>query len=114
MGSTGALARLRRHPWRLTLAAWTVLIAVLVVPLLPAASAPLPPCNPSGAINPDPSLITCPMDDANYEAIAVFLYLVLWAFGILVLVVAFAVSRIARRSGERPGGNTATDAPHRP
>jgi hypothetical protein len=114
MGSTGPPGRLRRHPWLLTLAAWTVLIAVLVVPLLPAASAPFPPCNPGGAINPDPSLLTCPMDDANYEAIAVFLYLVLWAFGILVLVVAFAISRMARRSREGPGGDAAADAPPGP
>ena len=66
------------------------------MPLWPAATTPFAPCAWPGVAAPDPALPPCPPDDANYEAIGVFLLLVLWAVGVVVLVVAFAVARVRR------------------
>jgi Trk-type K+ transport system membrane component len=96
---TGATARrFFRSRWTLAFLTWTALIAVQVIPLWPAATAPFPPCVYQGADRPDPSLPVCPPDNANYEAIGVFLLLLVWLGGIGVLFVAFAVSRLAGRA----------------
>lgn len=90
------MRRLLQSPWFRALLIWTVVIAVLVVPLWPAASTPFPACNYPGAVAPDNGLATCPPDNANYEAIGVSLLVLLWLAGVLVGFIAFALSRFLR------------------
>lgn len=91
------MRRLLRSGWIRAFLVWTAIIAVLIVPMWPAATTAFPPCNSGGATSPDPALPTCPPDNANYEAIGVFLYAVLWLIGAIIMLVAFAVSRARRR-----------------
>lgn len=90
------MRRLLRSRWFWALLIWTAVIAVLGVPLWPAASTPLPPCNYPGAIAPENGLPTCPPDNANYEAIAVSLLVLLWLAVVLMGLIAFALSRFMR------------------
>jgi hypothetical protein len=95
--------RLLGSRWVRAFVIWTALIAVLIVPLWPAASAPFPPCAYQGAANQDTGLPPCPPDNANYEAIGVFLLILLWSSGIVILLLAFALARVARWHGDRRG-----------
>lgn len=72
------------------------MLAVLVVPLWPAATTPFPPCNYPGAVNPDNRLATCPPDNANYEAIALSLLVLLWLAVVLIGLISFALARFVR------------------
>ena len=86
------MRRLLQSRWLRALLAWTAFIAVPVVLLWPTATAPFPPCNYQGAGNPDPTVPTCPPDNANYDAIGVSLLTLLWLAGISVGLMAFAIS----------------------
>jgi hypothetical protein len=88
---------LLRSPWIRAFLLWTALIAILVVPLWPAATTPFAPCVGPGEASPDPALPPCPPDDANYEGIGIFLLLVLWIAGVVILFVGFVIARVARR-----------------
>ena len=95
------MGRLIRNPWLQALLIWTAILAVLVIPLLPDAMTPLPPCNYHGVVNPDPALPTCPPDDANYAAIGAWLLALLWLAGGLIGLVAFGLTRLVRRLAQR-------------
>jgi hypothetical protein len=94
--------RLFRNPWLRALLIWTVIVAALVIPLLPEAMTPLPPCNYREVINPDPALPPCPMDDANYAAIGVALLVLLWLVVAVIGLSAFALTRFLRRRPRKP------------
>jgi hypothetical protein len=85
-----------RSPWFRALLILTAAVAVLVIPLLPEAMTPLPPCNYHEATNPDPALPTCPPDNANYGAIGVALLILLWLVAASVGLIAFALTRFLR------------------
>ena len=95
------MRRLFRSRWLWVLLIWTAFIAVPVVQLWPAANAPLPPCNYQGLGNEENGLLTCPPDNANYEAIGMSLLILLWLAGIVIGLIAFAISRFVRRQGRR-------------
>ena len=91
------MRNLLRSPWIRAFLLWTAIIAILVVPLWPAATTPFAPCVSPGEVSPDPALLPCPPDDANYEGIGIFLLLVLWTAGVVILLVGSFIARIARR-----------------
>ena len=94
-----------RSPWFRALLILTAVVAVLVIPLLPEAMTPLPPCNYHVDTNPDPALPTCPPDNANYGAIGVSLLLLLWLAAVSVGLIPFALTRFLRpryRAGRGP------------
>jgi hypothetical protein len=90
------MRRILRNPWSRALLIWSFMFALLVMPLWPAASTPLPACNYPGAVGPDNGLPTCPPDNANYEAIGISLLVLLWLAGVFVGFIAFALSRFLR------------------
>jgi hypothetical protein len=90
------VGRLRRHPWFLALLIWTGLLALAILPRVPGATRPFPPCNYQGSTFQDPALPTCPMDMFNVDALFVFLVVALWIVGVIVGCAAFAVSRLGR------------------
>ncbi len=92
----GAMGRLFRNPWLRALLIWTAILAVPVISLLPEAMTPLPPCNHHGVVNPDPTLPTCPPDDANYEAIGASLLVLLWLAVASIGLAAFVLTRFLR------------------
>ena len=88
---------LLRSPWLRAFLLWTALIAIMIVPLWPAATTPFAPCALHGAAFPDPALPPCPPDNANYEGIGIFLLLLLWVGGVVILMVGSHIARVARR-----------------
>ena len=72
------------------------MVAVLVIPLLPEAMTPFPPCNYHGVVNPNPALPTCPLDSANYAAIGLSLLVLLWLAVASIGLTAFALTRLVR------------------
>jgi hypothetical protein len=90
------MRRLFQSPWFRALLIWTAIVAVLVIPLLPEAMTPFPPCNYHGAVNQDPGLPTCPPDNANYGAIGLALLVLLWLAVASIGLIAFAVTRFLR------------------
>jgi hypothetical protein len=77
---------------------WTGLLLLLIAASWPAATTPIAPCGYQGDPNRDPRLPVCPMDAVNYAGVVVVLLMLLWIVGLLVLVSAYAVSRLARDS----------------
>ncbi len=90
------MRRLIQSSWFRALLIWTAIVAVLVIPLLPEALTPLPPCNYHGAVNQDPALPTCPPDNANYVAIGMSLLVLLWLAVASIGLIAFALTRVLR------------------
>jgi hypothetical protein len=108
------MRRLLRSRWIVAFGVWTALFAVQIGSLLPAASAPWPPCAYQGAMNRDPALPPCPPDAVNVEGIAILLLLLFWLGGAMVLLLAFALSRLAgwQRGRRRPSsGSKASGGP---
>ena len=88
-----------RSPWFRALLLLTAAVAVMVLPLLPEAMTPFPPCDYHGITNPDPALPTCPPDNANYAAIGASLLVLLWLVAVSIGLIAFALTRLLRRHG---------------
>ena len=95
----GSMHGLLLNPWFRALLILTAVVAVLVIPLLPEAMTPLPPCNYHGDPNPDPALPSCPPDNANYAGIGVFLLVLLWLAAASIGLIAYALTRLLRRQG---------------
>lgn len=95
------MRRLLRSHWILAFVVWTALFAVLIVSLWPAATSPMPPCAYPGAVNQDPALAPCPPDLVNYEGIEILVLFLFWLGGTVILLLAFALSRLARWQRER-------------
>jgi hypothetical protein len=95
------LRRLPRSYWFAALVSWTAAIWLVIVLLLPGASARPAPCNPLSGANPDPALPMCGIDDFNVNGIMIFLLVVLWIGGIAIGAVAFVIARLANRLRRR-------------
>jgi hypothetical protein len=80
-------------------------MALLIVVQLPGASSRPSPCNPLGVNNPDPALPTCGIDYFNAEAVLIFLLVMLWFGGLVIVGVAFTISRLVNWL-RRPRGSS--------
>jgi hypothetical protein len=88
-------------PWVVAALLWTAPILLLIALNWAAATAMPAPCGYQGDPNRDLSLPPCPMDDVNVAAVFVVLLALLWIVGMIIVLLAYAISRLARRW--RPG-----------